>query len=303
MTPDPCRNTRILIVDDNEDIHHDFHRILTPRSSTPEHGELDEMEAQLLGTAAASFKSPAFELTSAFQGAEALAKVQQSLETQAPYALAFVDVRMPPGWDGIETLTRIWQEDPALQAVLCSAYADYSWEHITARFGQTDRLLILKKPFDPVEVRQMACALAGKWNNLRANQQADQALRRSEARLRGLLQALPDAILRVSPDGTCLDFKASRTGASSLQPAFPPGGPLAAALPPDVAQRVLDYVGQALRHGTTHAVVYEHWLGSQARCFEARIAAIDATEALVLLRDITEQKPTPSAAINPGQST
>jgi len=295
MTIDPSRNRRILVVDDNEDIHRDFRRILSPAVGTRATNELDNMEASLLGPQQAPIKPPLFELTSAFQGADALEKVRQSLEDGAPYALVFVDVRMPPGWDGIETLTHLWQADPRLQAVLCSAYSDYSWEGISARLGQTDRLLILKKPFDFVEVRQMACALVEKWNYLADSQRAEQALRKSEARLRGLLLALPDAILRITADGTCLDFKASRDGIATQQPAFPPGEPLGATLPRDVAQRVLAHVGQALGDGTTHAVVYEQRIGSQARCFEARIAAIDATEALVVLRDITEQGPTPTA--------
>ncbi|HEX8706252.1 MAG TPA: hypothetical protein VF815_45880 [Myxococcaceae bacterium] len=302
MTTDPSRNRRILIVDDNEDIHRDFRRILAPTTGSRNTSELDGLEASLLGEPpTTTVKPPQFELTSAFQGAEALEKVRQSLKDGAPYALAFVDVRMPPGWDGIETLTHLWREEPRLQAVLCSAYSDYSWESISDRLGQTDRLLILKKPFDFVEVRQMACALVEKWNFLADSQRAEQALRKSEARLRGLFHALPDAILRVSADGTCLDFKGPRDGGSDLQPVFPPGASLGASLPKEVAQQVLVHVGQALGDGTTHAVVYEQRIGSQARCFEARIAAIDATEALVLLRDITEQKPTPHASANSGR--
>jgi anti-anti-sigma regulatory factor/DNA-binding NarL/FixJ family response regulator len=166
------RNRRILIVDDNEDIHHDFRRILEPGTNT---SELDEMEASLFGVApAAAPKPPVFELTSAYQGAEALAKVCKALEEGTPYALAFIDVRMPPGWDGIETLTRLWKEDPHLLAVICSAYSDYSWEDLSARLGQTDRMLILKKPFDPGEVRQMACALIEKWNHRHASGRSGQ---------------------------------------------------------------------------------------------------------------------------------
>ncbi len=184
------RNRRILIVDDNEDIHHDFRRILGPGTHTTEQDALDEMEASLFGAAPAAPKPPTFELTSAYQGAEALAKVRLSLEAGTPYALAFIDVRMPPGWDGVETLTRLWQEDPRLLAVICSAYSDYSWESLSARLGQTDRILILKKPFDPSEVRQMACTLAEKWNHLHAHPHAAQAPRSSD-----VLLSLTDDIL------------------------------------------------------------------------------------------------------------
>lgn len=161
---DETRNRRILVVDDSEDIHADFRRTLTPASGS---ADLDALEASLFGGVSGRISLPPYELTSAYQGAEALESVRNAREADAPYALMFVDMRMPPGWDGVETLTRVWQMDSEVQAVICSAYADCSWETIQDRFGQTDRLLILKKPFDPVEVRQMACALTERWNQQR----------------------------------------------------------------------------------------------------------------------------------------
>src|SRR4029079_5300317 len=89
--------------------------------------------------------------------------VRQSVREGRPYAVAFVDVRMPPGWDGIETVQHIWAEFPELECVLCTAYSDYSWDEIVDRLGQCGRLLILKKPFDNIEVRQLASALTQKW--------------------------------------------------------------------------------------------------------------------------------------------
>jgi len=72
-------------------------------------------------------------------------------------------MRMPPGWDGVETISRLWQADPSLQVVICTAYSDYSWDQIVEKLGITDRLLILKKPFDDAEVCQLASAMTGKW--------------------------------------------------------------------------------------------------------------------------------------------
>lgn len=290
MTLDHSPNRRILIVDDNEDIHDDFRRILQPRVDT---GELDTLEAMLLGEAPAAPKPPTFELTSAYQGTEALAKVRKALQDGTPYALAFIDMRMPPGWDGVETLSRIWQEDQRLQAVICSAYSDFSWESVSARFGQTDRLLILKKPFDAIEVRQMACALVEKWAHRTAGHHAEQALRRSETQLRGLLQVLPDALLRVAADGTCLEFQASREASPSSPLAFPPGRNLAEVLPEDVARGLLARVGQALGERSAHVFACALPVGGEVRSFEARIAPIDAAEVFVLLRDVTVQHPRP----------
>ncbi len=156
-------NHRVLIVDDNPSIHADFQEILCPVDSTS--AETRKLEAALFGEQEDASR-PAriqFDLDSAFQGQEALAMVEQSLAQNRPYALAFVDVRMPPGWDGVETISRIWKVDPDLQIVVCTAYSDHTWEEMRAKVGQPDSLLILKKPFDNVEVQQMAHALTKKW--------------------------------------------------------------------------------------------------------------------------------------------
>jgi signal transduction histidine kinase/ActR/RegA family two-component response regulator len=80
--------------------------------------------------------------------------------------MAFMDVRMPPGWDGIETTAEIWKLDPDVQIVICTAYSDYSWSDLHEKLGHTDRLVILKKPFDNIEVLQLAHAVCEKWRLL-----------------------------------------------------------------------------------------------------------------------------------------
>lgn len=156
-------NRRILIVDDTHSIHQDFEKILVVENTNT----LEDMEALLFGQelSASAHNSIDFELDSAFQGDEALEKVRRALETNSPYALAFVDVRMPPGWDGIQTIEYLWQVDPHLQIVICTAYSDYSWQETFSRLGNNDNLLILKKPFENIEVLQMANALVHKWNS------------------------------------------------------------------------------------------------------------------------------------------
>ena len=105
-----------------------------------------------------------FEVDCASQGQEGYAKVLAAVKEGRPYATAFVDVRMPPGWDGIETVERIWAEYRDLQVVICTAYSDYSWDKIREKLGHSDQLLILKKPFDNIEVMQIAMALTEKWH-------------------------------------------------------------------------------------------------------------------------------------------
>ena len=199
-------NRRILVVDDNESIHSDFHHILCP--DAPDQTTVNEMEAVLFEETAQPEQSKGFELDSAFQGKEGLEMVKKSLEEGRAYALAFVDVRMPPGWDGIETISQIWKVDPDVQIVVCTAYADYSWEEIRAKVGQPDSLLVLKKPFDNIEVQQLAHALTKKWQlSMQTRAQvaelakANESLAMSEERfakafhespLAGAIQSLPD---------------------------------------------------------------------------------------------------------------
>jgi PAS domain S-box-containing protein len=162
MKKDCQKNRRILVIDDSERIHEDFRAILChPDSDT---GTLNEVKNAIFSKASSSSEHIDFEIDSAFQGQEGLEKVQKALSDGRSYAMAFVDIRMPPGWDGVETIRRIWQTYPELEVVICTAYSDYDWNDIVAKLGQTDRLLILKKPFDNVEVYQLAGALTEKWN-------------------------------------------------------------------------------------------------------------------------------------------
>ena len=157
---------RILVIDDNVAIHEDFRKILCP-DVTP--SVVDDLESSLFDSEATPAAEMAFEMDSAHQGQEALVKVQQAMAENRPYALAFVDGRMPPGWDGVETIMHLWQAYPELQVVICTAYSDYSWEQIIERVGQSDSLVILKKPFDAVEVLQLSHAMTKKWElNLKA---------------------------------------------------------------------------------------------------------------------------------------
>lgn len=155
-------NRRILVVDDNPSIIDDFRKILgiDPNDS----GALRHAEEALFGdSAAAETARPVFQIDSAYQGQQGLALVEQAQKSHQPYAVAFIDMRMPPGWDGVETIAHIWQKDPRLQIVVCTAYSDYSWSEMSDRLDLGDRLLILKKPFDNIEAYQLACALSVKW--------------------------------------------------------------------------------------------------------------------------------------------
>jgi PAS domain S-box-containing protein len=203
MTSSPPSH-RILIVDDNPAIHEDFRKILS--SAHARNAALERAESVLFDQPIAPQVAARFQLDSAFQGNEALDKVCASLAEGEQYALAFVDIRMPPGWDGIETIERLWEIDPALQCVICTAYSDYSWEKMSTRLGVNDNLVILKKPFDNIEVLQLAHALTRKWTvTQQAQLQVERLdevihertaeLRRSEERFSTAFRASPVALV------------------------------------------------------------------------------------------------------------
>jgi diguanylate cyclase (GGDEF)-like protein len=158
-------NRRILIIDDNQDIHRDFRKVIG--GGLDDSGTLAAAELALLGESLPSGMNPSFEVDSALQGQEGVARVQQALDEGRPYAMAFVDMRMPPGWDGLETIQRLWIIDPDVQIVICSAHSDYDWADVVARLDHSDKLLVVKKPFEAIEVIQCANALTRKWQNER----------------------------------------------------------------------------------------------------------------------------------------
>jgi EAL domain-containing protein (putative c-di-GMP-specific phosphodiesterase class I)/CheY-like chemotaxis protein len=167
-------NRRVLVIDDNVAIHEDFRKILGP--SRLSGAALDEFESMLFGSSEQRPELASFELEFATQGEQGVEMVGQARAAGRPYALAFVDVRMPPGMDGIETTARIWRLDPDIQIVICTAYSDHSWQQILKKLGRSDRLVVLKKPFDNIEVLQLADTLTQRWQSAGVMQQHLQKL-------------------------------------------------------------------------------------------------------------------------------
>jgi len=191
-------NRRILIIDDDTRIHDDFRKILGEKT---EKSEYDEIESSLFEDEGGRFDTMKYELDSAHQGEEGYEKVIKANEENRPYAMAFIDMRMPPGWDGLETIKHIWQVDSRIQLVICTAYSDYSWNEVLYHLGASDRLLILKKPFDMVEVQQIATALTTKWNLSRESISRLKMIRESEEKYRTVVDSVEDSIMTLNKKG------------------------------------------------------------------------------------------------------
>lgn len=200
---------RILVIDDETAIHDNFKMMLAPNPGVP----ADKLKL------AREQNFPLFEIDCASTGEEGLNFVQKALAENRPYTMAFVDLRMKTGWNGLETIGHIWKECSDLQIIICTGHMDYSWHRIIEQFGHTHRLLVLKKPFDITEVRQMAYALAEKWNLARqAQRQVEQlqklvaertakleetnrSLRAERDYIDQIIQKTPALIVGVTPNG------------------------------------------------------------------------------------------------------
>src|ERR1700688_3697258 len=178
-------NRRILIIDDSVDIHDDFRKVLGGGLDSA--ASLAAAEFALLGESLPTNMNPGFEVESAMQGQEGVVRGQKAIDEGRPFAMGFVDMRMPPGWDGLETIERLWAVDPDVQVVICSAHSDYDWSDVVARLKNSDKLLVVKKPFEPIEVLQSANALTRKWQNERiVRRQVETLEREVTARTQGL---------------------------------------------------------------------------------------------------------------------
>ena len=181
---------RTLVIDDDPSVHQLFANLL---SRDLLHSACSQPDAAAL-PAAQPF--PLFEVDSAFCGQQGLERVQQALAEKRPYTMAFVDMRMKSGWNGIETISHIWHECADLQIIICTGHTDFTWHDIIKRFGHTDRLLMLKKPFNVMDVRQIAYALAEKWNLFNQAQNHLQRLQNLVAERTAELQASNESLQR-----------------------------------------------------------------------------------------------------------
>ena len=186
----------ILVIDDNEAIHTDFAKIFADIGGD---NELDKLAAEMFGEDlnVSSESKTDYQLEFASQGEQGLQILKAAWQENRKFGMAFVDMRMPPGWDGVETIEQLWKVDPDLQVVICTAYSDRSWDEIFQRIGGTDKLLILKKPFDTIEVVQLATSLCEKRRLLEAS-------RSREENLQGVVRVQETELIEAHKDAEVL---------------------------------------------------------------------------------------------------
>lgn len=203
--------TRVLVVDDSPAICEDIRKILAPRSGN---AALDALEAELFRDAGpprdAIGACDRFEVDAVHQGEVGVERVVAARASSRPYALAFVDVRIPPGQNGVVTMERMLRHDPEVAVVLCTAYADFSWSEMLRHCPARDRLLILKKPFDAIEVAQLAHALSRRWRLARATSLAYELARAIRAGARPDAHGVGRAVATPDEWGTVLAEVADR---------------------------------------------------------------------------------------------
>ncbi|HEY0793222.1 MAG TPA: hybrid sensor histidine kinase/response regulator [Chthoniobacterales bacterium] len=162
-------NTRVLIVDDEEIVRDSLRESLLPvkgddeRLQAAAHALFGTERIRAPGTASNASRIP-FEIDEAFSGMEAFAKVQVAVAEARPYAVIFLDMRMP-GWDGLRTVEQIRSVDTRAEVVMVTAYSDYTLEQIIKKAGANVGYHC--KPFAPEEICQVATKAVHAWDKVR----------------------------------------------------------------------------------------------------------------------------------------
>lgn len=173
---------RILVVDDEQGVLDSYLKVLgASKAESKSDSRLNELENKLFPSAQETSSAAAYALTCCNQGPDAVAAVKQSLENKAPFTTAFLDVRMPPGPDGVWTAEQIRALDPHINIVIVTAYSDISPAEIAKKVQPPEKLLYMQKPFHSHEIQQFAAALCAKW-------QAEKELLATNERLDLLVQ-------------------------------------------------------------------------------------------------------------------
>ena len=166
-------NKRILIADDERDLREYLAKLLLGANRKNEISFLvEKMRGRLRGRAivnnseqdSSEIRDEPYEIYTAGNGADAIQMTRDAVDSAKPFAVIFLDIRMPPGPDGLETAKKINEIDPNAEIVVMTAYADHDHKTISEAVPRPEKLLYIKKPFHPDEISQAAFCLTAKWN-------------------------------------------------------------------------------------------------------------------------------------------
>jgi len=207
---------RILIVDDNESIHNDFNKVLLGKNQD----KLRNVEMALFGEDDPDLEldepQVEYRIDHAFQGEDAIEMVDRAYEENDPYSLIFMDVRMPPGMDGIKAASKIWQKHPDPELVICTAHSDYTWGEIVKEVGASGKLQFLRKPFDMVTVQQMALSCSKKIEERHVTTEAMRRFEREQQRLFELAERNEGRLTQL--EAILAGFRGSQAWSAELTP-------------------------------------------------------------------------------------
>ena len=177
MTRDLTATNRILVVDDDAMLIGEYLRCLgegfEPDLATSTLGDLEKV---LFGEETDEHGAARFDVQSRNQGLAAIEAVREAVKVGNPYAIVFLDIRMPPGIDGIEAARRIRELDRNVNIVIVTGSLSPEPDDLSAEIPPADRIFFFKKPFHAVECRQLAAALCGKWHSDLALRRANEVL-------------------------------------------------------------------------------------------------------------------------------
>jgi len=191
MKPEDSKSNRVLIVDDQDEIHQDFEEMLKPESTS----SLTDDLAKAFGSNTDEIFPPDLKLLHARSGHEAYEIVKKAIAEGTPIAVAYIDVRMPPGWDGIETIRKIREIDKDIEIVIMTAYNNKPLSEIVRNMELLHKILYIRKPFAREEVQQITISLVEKWNVERELAEKNRQLELNEQMLKEKLKDMLSKML------------------------------------------------------------------------------------------------------------
>ncbi len=310
---------RFLLADDNqavlESYRHIFAGIVNGRTSEARMLKLQTNPSQAKSLTARDDVVD-FEWVFCQQGDEAVEVIRASVEEQRPFAAAFIDVRMPPGPDGVWTAERIRAMDPYVHIVMVTAYSDFDPEEIARRVPPADRLLYIQKPFHVVEIRRFVWALSTKWRaeklsrrmqaklqsvneqltrDILARQQAEQRLAESEEKYRNLVENVRDVIIQISSQGIFQYVSPTIKQLAGYDAEAALGNNVTEYIAEADRPRVAEVIQDAVRSGQSETIEFM-LISADGNQFPVEVSALPLIEEgrvvafQCVLRDITDRK-------------